>query len=285
MNIKKTLILASIIISNTLFSQQTLNDYKYVIVPKKYDFLKSEDQYQLNSLTKFLFKKEGFTTLFDTDSRSQELATDACLGLTSRIKKSSNMFSTKLVIELLNCKNEVVHTSSEGKSKLKDYKKAYQEALRNAFESIESLNYKYNPVKKSVADKTKEVVVEEKPTVIEKEIIPDKVEIGVEEVPIEVVEDVTAVTKEVTEPKKEIINKAIQEEETAIDLFYAQKNNLGYQLVDSTPKVVYILLKSSKDDVYLLKNKKGIVYKENSKWIVEYYELDKLVQKTLAIKF
>jgi len=263
MNIKKTLILASIIISNTLFSQQTLNDYKYVIVPKKYDFLKSEDQYQLNSLTKFLFKKEGFITLLDTDRKPQELAVNTCLGLTVRVMNNSNMFSTTLIIELVNCKNEIIHISSKGKSKQKDYKKAYQEALRSAFKSIESLDYKYNPVKTLVSVKVEEVVVEEKPTAIVKEVISDKVETVVEEVPF----------------------KVIQEEGATVNLLYAQENDLGYQLVDSTPKVVYILLKSSKDGVYLLKNKKGIVYKENNKWIVEYYDLDTLVRKTVTIKF
>ena len=39
---------------------QSLNDYKYVIVPGKFDFLKESDKYQLNSLTKFLFEKYGF---------------------------------------------------------------------------------------------------------------------------------------------------------------------------------------------------------------------------------
>ena len=32
------------------WAQMSLNDYKYVSVPEKFDFLKSNDQYQLNSL-------------------------------------------------------------------------------------------------------------------------------------------------------------------------------------------------------------------------------------------
>lgn len=293
MNIKFFLTLVLVIISNTIFSQQSLNDYKYVIVPKKFDFLKSEDQYQLNSLTKFLFKKEGFNTLFDSDNKLQELANNPCLGLVSKIKNNSGMFNTKLVVELFNCKNEVVYTSNEGKSKQKDYKKAYQEALRNAFKSITLFDYKYNPVKASVTIEKEEIVVEEKPTSVVKEVIPAKVETVIEEKPVEIVEEVapvevvekTAPVKaEIIETKQEIINE-VKEKEVAINLLYAQANVLGYQLVDSTPKVVYILLKSSKEDVYFLRNKKGIIYKENNKWIVEYYELDRLVKKKLTIKF
>ncbi len=39
------------IIALTCFTTN-LNNYKYVLVPKKFDFLKEADQYQLNSLTK-----------------------------------------------------------------------------------------------------------------------------------------------------------------------------------------------------------------------------------------
>ncbi len=283
MSIKKTLVIVLVIISNTIFSQQSLNNYKYVIVPKKYDFLKSEDKYQVNSLTKFLFKKEGFNTLFDSDVKPQELVNNPCSALVSRVKKNSTMFTTKLVIELVNCRNEIVHTSTEGRSKQKDYKKAYQEALRKAFESISSLDYKYNPLKVPSVAKKDEIVVEQKTTDIVKEVIP--VEVEKEEIK-EVVEEVETLEIETIEPKQELQEvEEVEEKTTPSGILYAQANALGFQLVDSTPKVVYVLLKSSKEDVYFLRNKKGIIYKENNKWLVEYYELDKLIQKTLIIKF
>ena len=49
----------SLVFISGAFSQTNLNNYKYVIVPKKYDFLKEEDQFRLNGLTKFLFEKYG----------------------------------------------------------------------------------------------------------------------------------------------------------------------------------------------------------------------------------
>ena len=58
-------ILITCLIVTSVFSQVNLNDYKYVIVPKKYDFLKEADQYQINSLSKFLFNKYGFQTLME----------------------------------------------------------------------------------------------------------------------------------------------------------------------------------------------------------------------------
>ncbi len=276
MNIKKFLVLVLIIISNTIFSQQSLNDYKYVIVPKKYDFLKSDDQYQVNSLTKFLFKKEGFKTLFDSDSRPEELANNPCLGLTARVKNSSNMFSTKLILEMINCKNEVVHISNVGKSKHKDYKKAYQEALRNTFKSITSLDYQYNPAKVAIVVEKEKI---EEPIDIVEEVAPVKVE--AEEKLVEEIKEVTSV--EVVEEEVEDVPFVIIEEAT--NLLYAQANSLGFQLVDSTPKVMYVLLKSTKKDLYFLKNKNGIVFKEKQQWIIEYYNSGMLVRENLTIKF
>jgi hypothetical protein len=45
---------------------QSVNDYKAVIVPLKYDF-KSENQYRLNTLTKFNLGKAGFTAFYNND--------------------------------------------------------------------------------------------------------------------------------------------------------------------------------------------------------------------------
>jgi hypothetical protein len=285
MNLKKLFFLIFISIYGTALAQQSLNAYKYVIVPKKYEFLKLEDKYQLNSLTKFLFKKEGFETLFDNEVKPKELANNPCLGLVPKVKNNSNMFTTKLVIELVNCKNERVLVSDEGKSKQKEYKKGYQEALRGAFESITRLNYKYNPSEAlAVAgnvpvkeENTIEIVKTATPVTIEKivEERPKPVDVAKEEIP-------EAEEKSTIE---EIQNSDIHTTETPSSLLYAQANTLGYQLVDSTPRVVYVLLKSSRKNTYFLKNKKGIVYQKNKQWIAEYYNHGKLVKKVLAIKF
>lgn len=56
---KSKILLLFILISSYVFSQ-SVNDYQYVIVPVKYDFLSKEDQYGLNTLTKLLLQKYGF---------------------------------------------------------------------------------------------------------------------------------------------------------------------------------------------------------------------------------
>ena len=276
--------------SGIIIGQQSLDEYKYVIVPNKYDFLKTDDQYQLNSLTKFLFDKEGFQTLFDKDIRPQELIINSCLGLTSRVNNNSGMFTTKLVIELVNCRNETVLTSAEGRSKEKDFKKGYQGALRQAFKSIMELNYSYEPDKGPVVKETQ--VENEKVMVVPFQLVEEMVD-GKESDDLAKIVEIKEENKvinnireqEVKEEKMVVEDKAVTELAAPTNLLYAQPNPYGFQLVDSTPKVVYILLKTSKDEIFVLKNKNGILFKKDDQWIAEYYEANKLVKRVLEIKF
>ena len=119
MKIKTLFFILILFVSNSLIGQ-SLNEYKYLVIPAKFDFLKSENQYQLNDLAKFLFEKEGFVTTYDNLERPADLSNNPCLGLTARVNNESNMFTTKLVSELVNCKNQKIFVSQEGKSKQKN---------------------------------------------------------------------------------------------------------------------------------------------------------------------
>lgn len=140
---------------------QNLNGYKYVIVPIKYDFLEENDKYQLNSLTEFLFEKYGFTTVLQGEEFPSDLKENRCDALTADVLSDSGMFSfvTKVQIILKNCNNQIVFKSKVGRSKLKMYKFSYQQALRDAFSSVEALNYSYTePTNSVIAIKEKKIV-------------------------------------------------------------------------------------------------------------------------------
>ena len=99
MKIKIFTILMSLAFISSAFSQTNLNNYKYIIVPKKYDFLKEADQYRLNGLTQFLFEKYGFSTLMEGDNYPDDLLKNKCLALNSNVINDSGIFKTKLKIE------------------------------------------------------------------------------------------------------------------------------------------------------------------------------------------
>lgn len=156
---------------SVLFAQKNINSYKYILVPKQFEFQKSADQYQLNSLTKFLFEKSGFTVFFTDENFPADLAANSCLGLKAKVNNDSGMFSTKMNVELTDCYNQTVFSTKDGRSKEKDYKTAYYEALRMAFADIENLNYVYDgsATDNEINNETNKVKIE-KLTV--KEIIP-----------------------------------------------------------------------------------------------------------------
>jgi len=129
----------------TGYGQSPLDPYKYVIVPKKFDFLRKENQYRVNSQTKYHFDQNGFQTLLKGEDYPADLKANPCLGAEAKVIDDSNSFTTKLRISLTNCLDQVVYTSEEGKSKEKSYEKTYSQALKEAFVSIGELNYEYRP--------------------------------------------------------------------------------------------------------------------------------------------
>ena len=146
-----TLIL--VCLSTTAFSQKTASDYSYVVVPELFSFLHHEDQYQLNSLTKFLFNKNGFNAFFSSELPNVK----RCDGLEAEVISNSNFIYTKLTVVLKDCYGAEIARSEEGRSKYKDYRKAYHEAIRQAFESIERMQVKQSEVVSYTDDEPKEV--------------------------------------------------------------------------------------------------------------------------------
>jgi len=124
-------------------SAQDINNYKYVIIPETYEFTGDVDEYRLNSLTKYLFEQNGFNTLMKTEEKPLDLKKDNCLGLQAKVEDESGLFVTKLVLKLLDCNDQVIFESPEGRSREKDFQVAYHEALRDAFKSIERIDYNY----------------------------------------------------------------------------------------------------------------------------------------------
>jgi hypothetical protein len=248
----KKILLILLMMSSSIFAQKKINNYKYVIVPSKFDFVKKVDEYKTSSLTKFLFNKYGFTALLSSDKLPDDLAKDRCLALTATVRDESTMFTTKNILELKDCYNKTLFSTKVGKSKNKEYKNAYHEAIRDAFKSIQSLKYEYIPAKNTVIEIQKENVT----TINEPKVI--KIEKSI-------------ITKEVNEVVKSSL--------------YAQSIINGFQLVNTKPEVVFQIVKTNVKDVFIIKNKNGIMYKNDTLWVAEYYKEDVKVMESYQIKF
>ena len=278
-----TTLLACFIITS-VFSQSNLNDYKYIIVPKKFDFLKQENQYRLNALTKFLFEKNGFTTVVEGEQYPDDLAGNVCMGLTSDVEKGKGMFKTKLSIVLKNCQGGVIYKSEVGESRIKEYDKSYAEALRNAFKSFETVDYKYTPNGNNSVIASNKVETKNE---VSQELQKLKEEIkSLKEEKKEAVKVAENKVSEIVEVPAEA-TKTVQENviEGASNILYAQEMANGFQLVDSSPKVVYRIKKTNLNNVFLVENKNAIIYKKGDDWVLEFYSNNSLIQETLNIKF
>lgn len=113
-----------------------LEEFSYVVVPDKFEFLTSSDQYQLNSMALFYFEKSGFNAYLSNLLPNAE----RCNGLYADVEELGSILGTKLQVVLRDCNNQEVFRSEVGKSKYKEFDKTYQDALRKAFKSIERLN-------------------------------------------------------------------------------------------------------------------------------------------------
>ncbi len=200
---------------------QNLNSYKYIVVPEKFDFLKEANQYQLNDLTKFLFEKHGFTAFLANELKPSDLSMDPCNTLYAEVIEDSGLLQTKLKVVLKDCKNLIVFTSEEGKSREKDYKRAYQESLRDAFKFVEAINYKYELNSVVVKEEIIETPVTSTPTPVME--IKEKVkedEVIVSAIPKEIQND--------TKILKPMANKIIF---VSGELeFYLLNTDFGFQL-------------------------------------------------------
>ncbi|WP_406825651.1 hypothetical protein [Pedobacter sp. KACC 23697] len=250
---KRYLFIILLAISFSVQAQSNVANYKYIIVPEKFSFLKQVNQYGLNTLTKTLFEEKGFTVYFDNTEIPQEIAADRCKALVVELQEKNSMFVTNVSILLKDCRGAVVIKSNEGKSREKEYNTSYNLALRDAFTSFNDFNY--------VADQ---------PTT------------ATSTVPLPATTN--AETKTVPVPVDQITTNKTEQQEA---LLYAQPVSNGYQLIDATPKIIMTLLKTSIADCYISNNgnANGIVIKKNGNWFFEYYKNNVLVSEKLLIKF
>ena len=267
-NMKNIILVLFLIMSNIfVFGQEKkVNNYKFIVVPDQFDFFKQKDEYKTSSLTKFLFKKNGFTVVLNSEQYPKDLIDNPCSGLKALVLDKSSMFKLKVIIELRDCSNRLLYTSDEGVSKLKEYKKGFQEAIRNAHASM--IDVVYEPLLLETIRKDKKEIVTVNPVLVK---------------------EVKEVKLEVELPGINNIEEAAQVSPTnniALDgTLYAQPKENGFQLINLKPQVVFVILNTSVKGVFVIKDKNGLLYKKGENWIAEFYEGGEIVVKKYNIKF
>jgi hypothetical protein len=313
---KNTIAVLFLFVSTIGMAQEQLNDYKYIIIPKKFEDFKQKNQYQTSTLVKYLFTEKGFDAVYE-DELPQELKNNGCLGLHAKLVDGSSLFTTKTTVSLENCNGQEVFTTKEGKSKEKDYKDSYGEALREAFTSFDTMNYSYNgkaetsgsvtvnmenDVKKMDEEKRQEhtsvnrpdAMVEQEATLENqryKDRRPVESDLKKAEAKNEMVEQAANQEQESYKDRDPAASDMKQGKAAVSNIasatLYAQELSNGYQLVDSTPKIRMKIHKTSMPDFYLAEagDTKGVVFQKNGTWFFEYYSGDNLMTEELNVKF
>jgi hypothetical protein len=233
---------------------QSVNDYKAVVIPMKYEFQKTENQYRLQTITKLNLQKAGFQAFYVNEPVPADLV-DRCSLLYVEATKENSFLVTKVSVVFKDCHGTVIYQSPVGKSREKDFEKAYLEAVNDSFISIYNLHYKYNgntnfSPKSGVAFKT-------------------LIDIAVP----------TSVSNAIVESKTSETNN--------INTLYAQPTSYGYQLINSEPKVIIKLYKTSNPACFMAHKGElqGVLVAIDKQWFFEYYQNDKLISEKIEVKF
>ncbi len=264
-----------------------LNSYKYIIVPKKFDIFSEENLWQTSVLVKYLFEDAGYNTIYD-DELPPDLVNQRCLGLMVDLEKNSSLTWTRMTIVLKDCSSVEIFRSPEGGSKSKDFREAYHESIREAFQIFETINYSYQPVAEEpvTVDFSNDIrsVEEESRGNIAKEAAVVQVATPDEQSYEDVRPEPSDYVK--ADPVEPAETEDMAEVETK-DLWTAKESANGYELVDSNSELKVTLYKTSAPDVFLAKygTVDGMVYKKDSKWFLEYYKNKELIVEELNIKF
>ncbi|WP_333878229.1 hypothetical protein [Flavobacterium sp.] len=237
---------------------QSINDYQYVIVPAKFDFLKVADKYRLNTTSKLLLEKYGFKSFLSTDTLPAEATQNRCAILYASLSEDNSFFATKIKLVLKDCTEKVVFETDFGSSREKDFHVAYNQALREAFKSFDRINYKYNGKQYMGKSETKTA----EPVAVT----------GVAEV-----KSVASASVPVAEPVQVVSSGAL----------YAQPITNGFQLINTEPKVVYKIYTTSVKDFFIATKGElhGVFFAKGNSWFFEYYQDNQLISESVAVKF
>jgi hypothetical protein len=252
---------------------QSVNDYKAVVIPMKYDLQKTENQYRLQTITKMDLQKAGFQAFYTNETIPTEFQ-DRCSLLYIDVVKDSGFLTTKVYVTFKDCYGFIVFKSATGLSREKEYNAAYSDALNEAFKSVDDLNYTYNG-NTNFSPRSG----------VTPQFVPG-VAVPAVAAPVAVVPAVPAVVipaVAVSTPKLE--PKTV--ETNTKNLLYAQPTSYGYQLIDSEPKVVMKVYKTSNPASYMATKGtiQGALVAKDNQWFFEYYQNDKLISEKVEVKF
>ncbi|HLN96147.1 MAG TPA: hypothetical protein VK183_10985 [Flavobacterium sp.] len=247
---KKLAFFILLFVTGTLFAQ-SVNEYRYVVIPNRFDLQSEPNQYRLNTLSKKYLTEAGFEAVHES-LMTDDQVNHRCDNLFIDIVKVKSLLTIKVKVLFKDCRNAVVFESKEGSSKDKSYEKGYQEALAKAFESVKELQYTYT-------GKKQEAVTESQPIAVQKTVTP-------------------VVSTTTTAPS----------DATSKTIYTVEPLASGYLIIDNnTSKIALKILKTSDPKIYTASRNgdSGVFLNKNGKWFFEYYRNGTLYSEEFSVNY
>lgn len=250
---KNFLFLLLVVLSYGAHSQ-SVNDYRYVVIPTRFELQSQPNQYRLNTLVKKYLTESGFEAVHESLMTDDQI-NQRCHHLFVDVVKVKSLLTIKLKVVLRDCRNNVVFESQEGSSKEKAYEKGYPEALARAFESVKALHYSYAGAHKDTIVKPKPISAE--PTVVK------------------------TVDAPATPPAAKLVS-------TTKTTYTVEALASGYLIIEAeTSRIALKILKTSDPKVFsaLRGGDNGVFLNKDGKWYFEYYRDGKLYAEAFDIDY
>ena len=146
---KKYLVLLIALFSIVTFAQNK----QAIIISSKFDFQEERNSFNINNMLKAILVSNNYQVYFDDEVLPVEITQNRCNALTGILVNKSNMFLTKVKLQIKDCQNNLLFETAEVKSREKDFQTGFMEAIKLLSPELK----KYKPV-----------VIETKPLVIQK---------------------------------------------------------------------------------------------------------------------
>ena len=144
---KKILVIFIVLFSIASFSQQQI-----ILISNKYEFQKEPNSYNINNMLKAILVSNNYQVYFEDEVLPLEIAQNKCNALKGVLVDKSNVFLTKVKLQIKDCQNNLLFETAEVKSKEKDIQEGF-------IETIKLLSPELKKYKPAVIQKN-EVVVE-----------------------------------------------------------------------------------------------------------------------------
>ncbi|UMY66962.1 MULTISPECIES: hypothetical protein [unclassified Flavobacterium] len=234
---------------------QSVNEFRYVVIPTRFELQSEPNQYRLNTLSKKYLTEAGFEAVHES-LMTDDQVNRRCDNLFIDIVKVKSLLTIKIKVVFRDCRNAVIFESKEGNSKEKSYEKGYQEALAKAFESVKELQYTYT-------GKKQDVTPEPQPVAVSKPVVP------------------AAATPIATTP-------VVPSDTTLKPSYTVEALASGYLIIDSnTSKIALKILKTSDPKIYTASRNgdSGVFLNKNGKWFFEYYRNGTLYSEEFSVDY